>query len=90
MLLGGWCIEHENKTWKKKLLQMKLWNKKIQVDTPLDLQFAQIREAGVSGNGKIAEAIVGKIYDKIDYNIGGHAGHIGEEIVTKIPKTHNI
>ena len=60
------------------------------MDTPLDLQFTQIWEAGVSGNGKIAEAIVGKIYYIVSYNVGGHAGHISEEVVTKIPETHNI
>ena len=54
------------------------------MDTPLDLQFTQMREAGVSGNGKIAETIVGKIYNIVACNIGGHAGHIGEKIVTKI------
>ena len=63
---------------------------KIQVDTPVDLQFTQIREAGISGNDKIAEAIVGKIYNLVVYNIGGHAGHTSEEVVTKIPETHNI
>ena len=63
---------------------------KIQVDTPLDLQFTQIQEAGISGNGKIAEAIVGKIYNIVAYNVGGHAGHTSEEVVTKIPETHNI
>ena len=26
----------------------------------------------------------------IIYNVGGHAGHIGEEVVTKISETHNI
>ena len=56
----------------------------------MDLQFKQIRKAVVSGNGKIAEAIVRKIYNIVAYNVGGHADHIGEEIVTKIPETHNI
>ena len=63
---------------------------KIQVDTPVDLQFTQIREAGISGNGKIAEAIVGKIYSIVAYKVSGHAGHSSEEVVTKIPETHNI
>ena len=60
------------------------------MDTPSDLQFKQFREAGVSGNGKTAEAIVGKIYNIVVYNVGGHARHITEEVVTKIPETHNI
>ena len=73
------------------LLQMKVWNnKKIQVDIMLDLQFTQKREAVVSINGKIVEAIVGKIYNFVLYNVGGHARHISEEVVTKIPETHNI
>ena len=54
------------------------------------LQINQIRETGVSGNGKIAEQIVGKIYSHVVYNVGEHAGHISEEVVTKISETHNI
>ena len=63
--------------------------KQLQVDTLLDLQLTYIREAGVSWNGKIAKAIVWKIYNIVIYNVGGHAGHIVEEIVTKISETHN-
>ena len=62
----------------------------IQVDTSLDLQFTQNREARVSGNGKIVEQIVGKIYNCVIYNVGEHAGHISEEVVTKIFEIHNI
>ena len=49
-----------------------------------------MREAGVGGNGKIGEQIVGKIYNFVVYNVGGHAGHISEEVVTKISETHTI
>ena len=69
------------------------WNfetKQIQVDIPLDLHFTQNWEAGVSGNDKIVEQIVGKIYSFVVYNVGEHVGHIGEEVVTKISETHNI
>ena len=56
----------------------------------MDLHFRQIGEAGVSGNGKIVEEIVGKIYSCVVYNVSGHARHISEGVVTKISETHNI
>jgi hypothetical protein len=62
----------------------------IQIDTLLDLQKLQNREAEVSGNCKIVEEIVGKIYSCEVYNVGEHARHISEEVVTKISETHNI
>ena len=56
----------------------------------MDLHFVQIWEAGVRGNGKIAEEIVGEIYNCVVYNVGGHARHISEGVVTKISEIHNI
>jgi hypothetical protein len=50
----------------------------------------QNREAEVSGNCKIVEEIVGKIYSCEVYNVGEHACHISEEVVTQISETHNI
>ena len=42
----------------------------------------QNREAEVSGNDKIVEEIIGKIYRCVVYNVREHAGHISEEVVT--------
>jgi hypothetical protein len=50
----------------------------------------QNREAEVSGKDKIVEEIVGKIYSCVVYNVGEHASHISEEVVTQISETHNI